>query len=71
MLRPTAENFAVILLNPSVEEGIEVLAPAWFAVLLSLLPSKTFHEGPPACTKQSLRKKERNTFEMCKIKLFR
>ena len=30
-------------------DGMEVLAPALFAVKLSLLPSSTFHEGPPDC----------------------
>lgn len=49
MLSPTAENFEVILLKLSNGLGMEVFAPAWFAVLLSLLPSCTFHEGPPAC----------------------
>ena len=29
--------------------GRKVLAAVWFAVVLSLLPSETFHEGPPAC----------------------
>lgn len=49
MSRPTLQNFVVILFMPSKGEGIEVLAPPWFAFLLSLLPNNTFHEGPPAC----------------------
>lgn len=44
---PTAENLAVMLVKPSTGEGIEELAPAWFAVKLSLLPSSTLHDGPP------------------------
>jgi hypothetical protein len=49
VFRPTAENLELMLVMPSTGEGIEVLAPAWFAVRLSLLPSNTFHEGPPDC----------------------
>jgi hypothetical protein len=30
-------------------EGILVLATLWLAVLASLLPSGTIHEGPPSC----------------------
>lgn len=47
--RPTAENLAVRLLRFSNGAGIEVLAAAWFALVLSLLPNNTFQEGPPAC----------------------
>lgn len=49
MLRPTAANLAVMLARPSVGAGIAVLAPERLAVVLSLLPSRTFHVGPPAC----------------------
>lgn len=44
-----------MLAKPSEGEGIEVLAPAWLAVVLSLLPSRTVHEGPPDCKTQSLK----------------
>ena len=33
--------------KPSNGDGIEELAPDWFAVRLSLLPNNTFHVGPP------------------------
>lgn len=49
MFRPTAENFAVILAKLSVGAGMEELAPDWFAIKPSLLPSSTVHEGPPPC----------------------
>ena len=49
MFRFTAENFEVMLVKPSNGEGMAVLAPAWFAVKLSLLPNGTFQEGPPDC----------------------
>jgi hypothetical protein len=39
----------VVLARLSNGEGMELLAPAWFAVKPSLLPSRTFHEGPPDC----------------------
>lgn len=45
--RLTAENLDVMLARLSNGLGIELLAPAWFAVRPSLLPSSTFHEGPP------------------------
>lgn len=45
--KPTAENLEVTLARLSNGEGMELLAPAWFAVKPSLLPSSTFHEGPP------------------------
>lgn len=47
--KPTAENLEVTLARLSNGEGMELLAPAWFAVKPSLLPSSTFHEGPPDC----------------------
>ena len=50
MSKPTAENLDVMLARLSNGDGMEVLAPAWFAVTLSLLPSNTLHEGPPDCT---------------------
>ena len=49
VFRPTAENLEVMLDKPSTGDGIEELAPAWFAVRLSLLPNNTFHVGPPDC----------------------
>lgn len=60
MVRPTAENFVVILFMSSRGEGIEILAPPWFALLLSLLPNNTFHEGPPACTPLKYLTKKKN-----------
>ena len=36
---PTAVNLAVMLLRLSKGLGMEVLAPAWLAALLSLLPN--------------------------------
>jgi hypothetical protein len=47
--RPTAENLDVMFDKPSTGEGMEVFAPAWFAVRLSLLPNNTVHVGPPDC----------------------
>lgn len=47
VLSPTAVNLAVMLVKLSNGVGMEELAPAWFAVKLSLLPSSTVHEGPP------------------------
>lgn len=49
MFNPTAANFAVTLAKLSVGAGMEVLAPDWFAIKPSLLPSSTVHEGPPPC----------------------
>ena len=49
---PTAVNLAVMLLRLSKGLGMEVLAPAWLAALLSLLPNWTSHVGPPACNSQ-------------------
>jgi len=47
--KPTAENLDVMLARVSNGDGREVLALAWFAVKLSLLPSNTVHEGPCDC----------------------
>lgn len=47
MFKPTAANLAVTLARLSVGAGMELLAPDWFAITPSLLPSSTFHEGPP------------------------
>lgn len=47
--KPTAVNLFVMLARLSNGLGIDVLAPAWLAVRLSLLPSRTLHEGPPDC----------------------
>jgi len=49
MFRPTAANLAVTLARLSVGLGMDVFAPDWFAIKPSLLPSSTFHEGPPPC----------------------
>jgi hypothetical protein len=49
VFKPTAANLAVILARLSVGAGMEALAPDWFAIRPSLLPSRTFHEGPPDC----------------------
>jgi len=47
--KPTAENLDETLARVSKGDGREVLAAAWFAVRLSLLPSNTLHEGPCDC----------------------
>ena len=47
MLRPTAANLAVMLVRPSKAPGSALLAPELLAVVLSLLPSRTVHVGPP------------------------
>ena len=47
--RPMVENIVIITSRGCVGPGRKVLAAVWFAVVLSLLPSETFHEGPPAC----------------------
>jgi hypothetical protein len=49
VFKPTAANLAVILARLSVGAGMEALAPDWFAIRPSLLPSRTFHEAPPDC----------------------
>ena len=49
LLRPTAKNLAFRTLRASVGPGRKRPAAVRFAVVLSLLPSETFHEGPPAC----------------------
>lgn len=48
MFRPTAANLAEMLARLSNGVGMEALAPDWFAITPSLLPTSTFHEGPPA-----------------------
>ena len=48
MSRPTLENFFFREGRSSVGPG-RSSAAVRFAVVLSLLPSETFHEGPPAC----------------------
>jgi hypothetical protein len=46
--RPTALNIEVSVLRLEVGAGMAVLAADWLAVLASLLPSFTFHVGPPS-----------------------
>jgi hypothetical protein len=49
VFRPRSENFRFKTSRPSEGPG-RSLAAVWFAVVPSLLPSKTSHEGPPACS---------------------
>jgi len=48
LFRPTAVNLALISSRVSKGDGRERFARARFAVVPSLLPSGTAHEGPPA-----------------------
>ena len=47
--RPMVENIVIITSRGCVGPGRKIPAAVRFAVVLSLLPSETFHEGPPAC----------------------
>ena len=47
-LRPLAANMEVRVARLENGEGIWVLAALWFAVLASLRPRGTAHEGPPS-----------------------
>lgn len=53
-LRPTAWNLRVMLPTVSKGPGNIVLAPLWLATSPSLLPNKTFHDGPPLCEVRNL-----------------
>ena len=43
------ENIVIITSRGSVGPGRKIPAAVRFAVVLSLLPIETFHEGPSAC----------------------
>lgn len=45
---PLAANMEVRVERSENGEGIWLLAALWLAVLASLLPSGTVHEGPPS-----------------------
>lgn len=45
---PRALNLEVSWLKLEVGAGMPVLAADWLAVLASLLPTFTFHVGPPS-----------------------
>lgn len=47
--RPCAEKLDMRALKLEVGGGMEVFAAALLAVVESLLPNLTFHEGPPNC----------------------
>lgn len=53
-LRPTLENFVLMELIVSKGPARLELAPGWFGTFPSLLPSETFHVGPPLCKKNSI-----------------
>lgn len=48
-VRPLAANMDVRVERFEVGPGISLLAALWLAVLASLLPRGTVHEGPPSC----------------------
>jgi len=47
MFKRTTKNFAVTLAKLSIGARMKVLAPDWFAIKPSLLPSSTVYKGPP------------------------
>ena len=51
-VRPLAANIDVRVERSEDGPGIWLLAALWLAVLASLLPSGTLHEGPPSCKSQ-------------------
>lgn len=48
-LRPLAAKAVVSVGRSENGEGSSALAALWLAVLASLRPSATVHEGPPSC----------------------
>lgn len=49
-LRPLAENMEIKVARLEDGAGIWVLAALWLAVLASLRPNGTAHDGPPSST---------------------
>jgi hypothetical protein len=45
--RPTSVNFLIIVVTESKGAGMPTFAAVWLAVVLSLLPKRTFQNGPP------------------------
>ena len=48
-LKPLAENMEIRVARLDAGDGIWLLAALWLAVLASLRPSGTVHDGPPRC----------------------
>lgn len=59
--RPCAEKLDMRALKLEVGEGIAAFAAALLAVVESLLPDLTFHEGPPNCNCAKGEKKKKET----------
>jgi len=51
LLRPFLANAAIRVLRLDAGEGRSVLAVERLAVVESLLPSGTVHDGPPSCAR--------------------